>query len=63
LPRRRELLADGQLIKLGGRAIDVLMALIEVRGEVVGKDALRARVRPNRIVEHLPETQPIYTQV
>jgi DNA-binding winged helix-turn-helix (wHTH) protein len=29
LPRRRELLADGQPIKLGGRAFDVLMELIE----------------------------------
>src|SRR5690349_22409430 len=51
LPHRRELLADGRPIKLGGRAFDVLMALIEARGEVVGKDALMARVWPNRIVE------------
>ncbi len=28
-PHRRDLLADGQPIKLGGRAFDVLMALIE----------------------------------
>ena len=35
LPHRRELLADGQPIKLGGRAFDVLMALIEARGAVV----------------------------
>jgi predicted ATPase/DNA-binding winged helix-turn-helix (wHTH) protein len=51
LPHRRELLADGQPIKLGGRAFDVLMALIEARGAVVGKDALIQRVWPNRIVE------------
>src|SRR5260370_28616168 len=51
LPHRRELLADGRPIKLGGRAFDVLMALIEARGAVVGKDALMARVWPNRIVE------------
>jgi predicted ATPase/DNA-binding winged helix-turn-helix (wHTH) protein len=51
LPHRRELLADGQPIKLGGRAFDVLMALIEARGAVVGKDALMQRVWPNRIVE------------
>ena len=44
LPHRRELLADGEPIKLGGRAFDVLMALIEARGVVVGKDALMARV-------------------
>ena len=51
LPHRRELLADGQAIKLGARAFDVLMALIEARGAVVGKDALVARVWPGRIVQ------------
>ncbi|HEX6441659.1 MAG TPA: transcriptional regulator, partial [Stellaceae bacterium] len=51
VPHRRELLADGQPIRLGGRAFDVLMALIEARGSVVGKDALMARVWPGRIVE------------
>src|SRR6202035_3518046 len=51
LPHRRELLADGRPIKIGGRAFDVLMALIEARGAVVSKDALMARVWPDRIVE------------
>jgi predicted ATPase/DNA-binding winged helix-turn-helix (wHTH) protein len=51
LPHRRELLADGQPIKLGGRAFDVLMALIEARGAVVGKDALMARVWADQVVE------------
>jgi predicted ATPase/DNA-binding winged helix-turn-helix (wHTH) protein len=51
LPHRRELLADGRPIKLGGRAFDVLMALIEARGAVVSKDALMRRVWPDRIVE------------
>src|SRR6266404_2979073 len=51
LPRRRELLADGRPIQLGGRAFDVLMALIEEHGAVVSKDALMERVWPNRIVE------------
>jgi predicted ATPase/DNA-binding winged helix-turn-helix (wHTH) protein len=51
LAHRRELLADGRPIKLGGRAFDVLMALIEARGAVVSKDALMARVWPDRIVE------------
>ena len=50
-PHRRELLADGQPLNLGGRAYDVLMALIEARGNVVSKDALMARVWPNRVVE------------
>jgi len=51
LPHRRELLADGQPVKLGGRAFDVLMALVEARGAVLSKDALMARVWPGRIVE------------
>jgi predicted ATPase/DNA-binding winged helix-turn-helix (wHTH) protein len=50
-PHRRELLADGRPVKLGGRAFDVLMALIEARGAVVSKNALIARVWPERIVE------------
>jgi predicted ATPase/DNA-binding winged helix-turn-helix (wHTH) protein len=50
VPHRRELLADGQPIKLGERAFDMLMALIDARGEVVSKDALMARVWPGRIV-------------
>jgi DNA-binding winged helix-turn-helix (wHTH) protein len=29
-----ELLVDGEPIKLGGRAFDVLMALIDARGEL-----------------------------
>src|SRR5271167_822995 len=51
LPHRRELLADSRPVRLGGRAFDVLMALIEARGAVVSKNALMARVWPDRIVE------------
>src|SRR6516165_10100 len=51
LPHRRELLVDGRPIKLGGRAFDVLMALIEARGAVISKDTLMARVWPDRVVE------------
>src|ERR1700720_4862637 len=51
LPRRREVLAEEQPLDLGGRAFDVLMALIEASGAVVSKDALIDRVWPNRIVE------------
>ena len=50
-PDRRELLADGRPIRIGGRAFAVLMALIEARGTPVGKDALMERVWPGRIVE------------
>jgi DNA-binding winged helix-turn-helix (wHTH) protein len=51
LPRHREVLADGRPLQLGGRAFDVLVALIEANGAVVGKDELMNRVWPGRIVE------------
>src|ERR1700732_2228179 len=51
VPRRRELLADGRPIHLGGRSFDVLMALIEGQGGVVGKDALMERAWLNRLQE------------
>ena len=50
LPHRRELLADDAPIKLGGRAFDLLMALIETPGAVVSRDDLMARVWPGRMV-------------
>src|SRR3954453_525337 len=51
LPHRRELLSEGRPLELGGRALDVLMALIEASGAVVGKNALMNRVWPDRIIE------------
>ena len=51
LPHRRELLGDGQPIRLGGRAFDALIALIEARGTVLSKGALMEHVWPDRIVE------------
>src|SRR4051794_29767381 len=51
LPQRREVLADGRPMELGGRAFDVLVALIEAHGAVVSKDELMRRVWPGRIVE------------
>ena len=57
LPHRRELLADGQPIKLGGRAFDVLMALLEARGGVVGKGTLNALENPgDQMPTSVPET-------
>ena len=43
------ILADGRPIRLGGRACDVLMALIEASGAVVGKDELLSRVRQSKM--------------
>src|SRR6202023_3825309 len=51
LAHRREMIADGKPIKLGGRAFDILMALIEARGAVVAQDALMRRVWSGRVVE------------
>jgi predicted ATPase/DNA-binding winged helix-turn-helix (wHTH) protein len=51
LPHRRELLADGRPVKLGGRGFDVLIALLEGRGSVVSREELIRRVWPNRVVE------------
>src|SRR6266446_2759035 len=48
---RRELLADGLPVELGGRAFDTLMALIDARGTVLSKDELMSRVWPDRVVE------------
>src|SRR6516162_8168059 len=50
-PQRREVLADDRPIELGGRAFDVLVALIEANGAVVSKADLMSRVWPGRIVE------------
>jgi predicted ATPase/DNA-binding winged helix-turn-helix (wHTH) protein len=50
LPHRRVLLADDKPIRLGGRAFDLLMVLIETPGAVVSKDDLLARVWPGRVV-------------
>jgi non-specific serine/threonine protein kinase len=47
----RELLAAGVPLCVGNRALDVLFALIEARGELVTKDELLIRVWPNTTVE------------
>src|SRR5258708_860877 len=51
LPLRRELRVDCQPVELGARAFDLLMALVEAGGRVLGKDELMARVWPDRVVE------------
>jgi hypothetical protein len=45
LRHRRQLLAEGRPIPLGGRAFDLLLALVEASpGVIVGKDELLSRV-------------------
>ena len=51
LPERRLLLEGDKPVRLGSRALDILVALVEHPGEVVGKNELIARVWPNTIVE------------
>src|ERR1700722_12460946 len=48
---QRLLLEGDKPVRLGGRAFDILAALIERAGEVVTKEALIARVWPQTLVE------------
>ena len=50
-PTTRQLLADGQPVALGARALDVLLALIERRERLVTKDELLGLVWPTVVVE------------
>ena len=50
LLRRRELLADGVPVKLGTRAFDMLLALLDANGSLVTKDELERRVWPGVFV-------------
>jgi DNA-binding winged helix-turn-helix (wHTH) protein len=51
LPTRRLLLKAGQPVRLGSRALDILIALVERPGELVSKGDLMARVWPHTFVE------------
>ena len=46
LLRRRQLIADGAPVKLGTRALDLLLVLLEAEGSLVTKGELLARVWP-----------------
>lgn len=50
-PREGPLLEGGEPVPLGGRALDLLIALAERAGELVGRNELIERVWPGRIVE------------
>jgi DNA-binding winged helix-turn-helix (wHTH) protein len=51
LPEQRLLLCADNAVPLGSRALDILIALVERPGELLGKDELMARVWPNTFVE------------
>jgi serine/threonine-protein kinase len=50
-PRKRVLWRGGQLVRLPPKAADILLALLEQNGDVVGKDELLRRVWPETFVE------------
>ncbi len=51
VPARRLLLEGDKPVRLGGRAFDILTALVERAGEVVGKEELIARAWPAAFVD------------
>ena len=50
-PARKLLLDGGRTVRLGGRALDLLIALVERAGDVVSHDELFAQVWPRTVVE------------
>jgi len=48
---QRTLFENDRPVRLGGRALDILIALADSTGEVVSKDELVARVWPKTFVE------------
>jgi TolB-like protein len=48
---RRELRRDGEPVPIHRRALGILCALAEAKGEIVSRDELMARLWPGRIVE------------
>jgi DNA-binding winged helix-turn-helix (wHTH) protein len=50
-PARLLLLEADKPVRLGNRALDILIVLVERRGEVISKEDLIARVWPNTFVE------------
>ncbi|HXM43063.1 MAG TPA: winged helix-turn-helix domain-containing protein [Bryobacteraceae bacterium] len=50
-PQKRLLLQDGRPVPLTGKALDILLALLECHGEILTKDELIGRVWPDTVVE------------
>jgi predicted ATPase/DNA-binding winged helix-turn-helix (wHTH) protein len=51
IPAQRVLFEDGKPLRLGSRALDILVALVERAGETISKQELIARAWPETIVE------------
>ena len=50
-PTGRRLFADGTPVILGGRAFELLLALVEAKGGIVSKETLMRRVWPGTVVD------------
>jgi DNA-binding winged helix-turn-helix (wHTH) protein len=50
MPKQRLLLEAGQVVAIGSRALDILLALLERPGEVLAKDELMKRAWPTTTV-------------
>lgn len=50
---QRLILADGQPLRIGGRALDILQVLLERAGSVVDKQTLLDRIWPDTVVEDI----------
>ncbi len=50
IPAERLLLKEGEIVNVGNRALDILVALAETAGEVVSQNELIARAWPNVVV-------------
>lgn len=59
--RNRQLLRENEVVPLKAKAVDTLLLLIEMRGDVVEKDELMQRLWPDSFVEEANLTQNIYT--
>jgi predicted ATPase/DNA-binding winged helix-turn-helix (wHTH) protein len=51
IPAQRVLLEDGKPLRLGSRALDILITLVENAGETIQKEQLIARTWPDTVVD------------
>ena len=50
-PRRRLLIENGKRLRLGSRAFDILVALVDRAGQIVSKEELSALIWPNKVMD------------
>jgi DNA-binding winged helix-turn-helix (wHTH) protein len=51
IPAQRMLLEDGKPVRLGSRALDILITLVERAGQTIRKDEIIARTWPDTVVD------------